>query len=129
MDVCPIPFVAIQLLLPDLKIGSIGLWSGSIGTIPSGWKICDGTSGTPDLRNKFIIAAGDTFIPDDFGGTDNHTEFTSGNGHTHMRNAGSDIQAGSDYDRELMPTNVDGISDPSSNVPPYYALAYVMFLG
>lgn len=37
--------------------GMIMMWSGTIATIPSGWLLCDGTSGTPDLRNKFVIAA------------------------------------------------------------------------
>ena len=37
--------------------GMIMMWSGTIATIPSGWLLCDGTSGTPDLRNKFIIGA------------------------------------------------------------------------
>jgi microcystin-dependent protein len=32
-------------------------WSGSIETIPEGWIICDGTNGTPDLRDRFIIGA------------------------------------------------------------------------
>ena len=33
------------------------MWSGSIGTIPTGWALCNGSNGTPDLRNKFIIGA------------------------------------------------------------------------
>jgi microcystin-dependent protein len=33
--------------------GTIAIWTGSLGTIPSGWKLCDGTLGTPDLRNRF----------------------------------------------------------------------------
>ena len=37
--------------------GMIMMWSGSIATIPSGWLLCNGSSGTPDLRNKFIIGA------------------------------------------------------------------------
>jgi hypothetical protein len=36
----------------------IMLWSGSQATIPSGWLLCDGTGGTPDLRGRFIIGAG-----------------------------------------------------------------------
>lgn len=35
--------------------GMILFWNGTIGAIPSGWHICDGTSGTPDLRDKFIV--------------------------------------------------------------------------
>lgn len=37
--------------------GIIAMWSGAIATIPTGWVLCDGTNGTPDLRNKFIIGA------------------------------------------------------------------------
>lgn len=37
--------------------GMIMMWSGTIATIPSGWALCDGASGTPDLRNCFIIGA------------------------------------------------------------------------
>jgi microcystin-dependent protein len=37
--------------------GMIMMWSGTIATIPSGWVLCNGSSGTPDLRNRFIIGA------------------------------------------------------------------------
>lgn len=37
--------------------GVILMWSGPVATIPSGWNLCDGTSGTPDLRDKFIVGA------------------------------------------------------------------------
>ena len=37
--------------------GIIVMWSGTIATIPSGWYLCNGSNGTPDLRNKFIIGA------------------------------------------------------------------------
>lgn len=37
--------------------GVIVMWSGSIASIPAGWYLCDGNNSTPDLRNKFIIAA------------------------------------------------------------------------
>jgi hypothetical protein len=37
--------------------GVIVMWSGTIATIPSGWFLCDGNNSTPDLRNRFIIAA------------------------------------------------------------------------
>jgi len=37
--------------------GMIIMWSGSIATIPSGWLLCNGANGTPDLRNRFIVGA------------------------------------------------------------------------
>ena len=38
--------------------GVIVMWSGSVGSIPAGWKLCDGTSSTPDLRDRFIVGSG-----------------------------------------------------------------------
>jgi len=50
--------------------GTIRLWYGSIATIPSGWQICDGTTGTPDLRGKMVIGAGGTYAVDATGGAE-----------------------------------------------------------
>lgn len=40
-----------------LPSGVILLWYGAVADIPNGWQLCDGTFGTPDLRNKFVIGA------------------------------------------------------------------------
>lgn len=45
---------ALSALLPS---GVITMWSGTIATIPSGWLLCNGSSGTPDLRDRFIVGA------------------------------------------------------------------------
>ena len=50
--------------------GFIGMWSGSVASIPSGWALCDGTSGRPDLRNRFIVGAGSSYSPGATGGAD-----------------------------------------------------------
>ncbi len=47
----------------------ICIWAGAIVDIPSGWSLCDGYGGRPDLRNKFIVGAGDTYSPDDTAAT------------------------------------------------------------
>lgn len=39
----------------------IALWNGLSSAVPSGWHICDGTSGTPDLRDRFVVGAGNTY--------------------------------------------------------------------
>lgn len=49
--------------------GGIAMWSGSVASIPSGWRLCDGTFGTPDLRGRFIIGAGGAFAPGATGGS------------------------------------------------------------
>jgi len=41
--------------------GMIMIWSGSIGSVPSGWRLCDGGGGTPDLRNRFVMGAGNLY--------------------------------------------------------------------
>ncbi|MCW3125134.1 MAG: hypothetical protein JWO03_792 [Bacteroidetes bacterium] len=38
--------------------GAIVLWSGTKASIPSGWALCDGTAGTPNLLDKFILSVG-----------------------------------------------------------------------
>lgn len=37
--------------------GIILIWPGAIASIPIGWHLCDGTAGTPDMRDKYPIAA------------------------------------------------------------------------
>ena len=51
-----------------IPTGAILLWSGSTGSIPSGFVICDGTNSTPDLRDRFIVGAGNTYAVDATGG-------------------------------------------------------------
>jgi len=37
--------------------GVIVMWSGQTSAIPTGWALCDGTNGTPNLVDKFIMGA------------------------------------------------------------------------
>jgi hypothetical protein len=41
--------------------GAIIMWSGSIGSIPAGYVICNGSNGTPDLRDSFVVGAGNSY--------------------------------------------------------------------
>lgn len=38
-------------------VKEIKMFGGAIANIPSGWQLCNGTNGTPDLRNRFIVCA------------------------------------------------------------------------
>jgi hypothetical protein len=54
-------FVRAELnALVSIPAGLITMWSGSIASIPGGWALCNGASGTPDLRDRFILGAGGT---------------------------------------------------------------------
>lgn len=68
--------------------GMIMMWSGLANTIPTGWQLCDGTNGTPDLRNRFVIGAGTTHEVGDKGGSKDAVAVS----HTHT---GSTNSAGS----------------------------------
>jgi microcystin-dependent protein len=50
--------------------GMIMMWSGSTANVPQGWAICNGQSGTPDLRNRFIVGAGSSYSTGNTGGSD-----------------------------------------------------------
>lgn len=57
--------------------GAIIMWSGSLASIPSGWQLCDGSNGTPDLRNRFVCGVNDGENPGATGGQDSITLNTS----------------------------------------------------
>jgi hypothetical protein len=81
-----------------IPVGVITMWSGSIATIPTGWAICNGTNGTPNLINRFVVAAGGTYAPGATGGSlvsgagggHFHTELSAGS-HSHSGNTGSTV--------------------------------------
>jgi microcystin-dependent protein len=65
-----------QLNTP-VPVGFIGMWSGSTAAVPTGWALCDGTNGTPDLRDRFIVGAGTTYAVGATGGANTVTLTTS----------------------------------------------------
>ena len=70
--------------IEGVPAGFIGLWSGTVASIPSGWVICNGSNGTPDLRNLFVVGAGDAYAVGAVGGSNTVTlGETNLPGHTH----------------------------------------------
>jgi|688.fasta_scaffold63293_6 microcystin-dependent protein len=68
--------------------GGIILWSGSVASIPAGWLLCNGSSGTPDLRDRFVVGAGSTYAVAATGGSATVTLSTSEiPSHTHTFSA------------------------------------------
>ena len=128
--------------------GMIMLWSGSSATIPSGWLLCDGSNSTPDLRNRFVVGATSTYAVGAIGGSADaivvshtHTATVTDPGHIHAV-AGSLGAAGtggnallsgtSGYNTQSATTGITvanataGSSGTNANLPPYYALCYIM---
>lgn len=132
--------------------GLIALWSGSIGSIPAGWYLCNGSNGTPDLRDRFVVGAGSTYAVDATGGSANaivvshtHTNSVTDPGHTHTYTSPAFGAAGEYADKSAVPTTTNtgattasqttgisvtidsaGTSGTNANLPPYYALCYIM---
>lgn len=52
--------------------GMVALWPVSRGAIPAGWAIMDGTNGTEDWRDRFVMSAGPTFAAGSTGGSAVH---------------------------------------------------------
>jgi len=134
--------------------GGIFLWSGSIGSIPAGYVLCNGSNGTPDLRDRFVVGAGSTYSVDATGGSANAivvshthtaTSVVTDPGHAHSYQAFIDgtfghgggatttdfpasLTTGSNTTGITVATTVasTGTSATNANLPPYYALCYIM---
>ena len=61
--------------LSGVPLGTIVIWSGNASSIPAGWHICDGSAGTPDLRQKFVLGAGGVYPLNSTGGAVDHFHF------------------------------------------------------
>jgi hypothetical protein len=134
-----------------IPLGVITLWYGSIGSVPTGWYLCDGSNGTPDLRNRFIVGAGSTYAVAATGGstdavvvthTHTATSTVTETPHQHSYNGpaspgasgtgglGSTASANTSAvstGLTVATTNASaGVSGTNANLPPYYALAYIM---
>lgn len=55
-------------LRPSVPPGSILPWRGNLADMPEGFALCDGSNGTPDLRDRFIVGAGTEYNLNDTGG-------------------------------------------------------------
>ncbi|MFA4889425.1 MAG: hypothetical protein WC628_07635 [Candidatus Omnitrophota bacterium] len=118
----------------SLPKGMIALWSGSITAIPSGWTLCDGSKGTPDLRDKFIVGTGNNYAVGATGGEAAHV-LTTAEMPAHTHSYGYNRVTVSGTDRTISEvtsgtttTGSTGSGAAHNNLPPYYALAYIMKL-
>ena len=119
-----------------VPVGCIIMWSGAINDIPSGFVLCDGTNGTPDLRDKFVVGAGNNYAVDATGGqadaiVPNHTHPTTFDNKKYFPGGGSTSVSfggagGYPADVFSMSNPSNGESVTNKNLPPYHALCYIM---
>ena len=134
--------------------GGIIMWSGASSAIPSGWYLCDGTNSTPDLRNRFVIGAAGSYAVGATGGSKDavvvshtHTATTTitDPGHFHT-DTGQQLVYGTTSGPDNGSTfngshntgtattgitastsiSTTGESGTDKNLPPYYALCFIM---
>lgn len=149
--------------------GCILMWSGTIASIPAGWALCDGTLGTPNLLDRFIVGAGLSYPASTTGGfadaalvAHTHTfstttDFAGNHVHSNGQPFGDRVlgpqmngllqsqsceegagnpnwlcermQAAGQHSHGVNGTTASaGIVATGRNLPPYWALAYIMKL-
>lgn len=184
-----VQFPNLSVQLAALPPGCVALWSGAIVNIPDGWLLCDGTLGTPDFRDRFVVGAGNLYalnavagavsvaltapqlpphshpvtgqaVNADAGHTHASPSTNSTGDHTHPGNAlrtpggnyggvGSSLgpkptgtgnanphthtatvsSAPGHAHPVTVATGATGAGDAHENMPPYYALAFIMEAG
>lgn len=146
-----------DITIPSIPTGGIIMWSGSIVSITTGWALCNGQNGTPNLQDRFVIGAGSAYAVGNTGGSKDaivvshtHTGSTSSNGeHNHSSTVpkGYYANSGDGYGglfgtspttqrytnsagahTHTVTIDSTGENGVGKNLPPYYALAYIMKL-
>lgn len=131
-------------LLNSVPIGTILMWPNNV--IPLGFQLCDGTNGTPDLREKFVLGVGATHALHATGGEAAHT-LTLGETPTHNHVGLTYTGTGYDNQHEYAPfisscrtgpcpgtycpdatTGNAGSGQAHNNLPPFHALYYIQKL-
>ena len=124
--------------------GMIIMWNSTVASIPTGFVLCDGNNGTPDLRGRFVVGhhpSNGDYDVDDTGGAEDvtltiaqipshkhdtsvdNTNLFPSNGQTSIGFGGAGSYPATTFSMSN-PTNGESVTN--KNLPPYYALAYIM---
>lgn len=124
-----------------LPTGIISIWYGAANAVPSGWALCNGENGTPDLRGKFVLGCSDEYAVGNTGGESEHTltvaELPEHNHYAGTKtgrlftlgtSSGDFIVTSSQSGADNVSGGDAGSGKAHNNMPPYYVLAYIMKL-
>jgi microcystin-dependent protein len=129
-----------------IPVGGIIMWHGAENKIPDGWALCNGNNETPNLTDKFIVGAGESYRVRDTGGKEEVTLAKNQmpkHNHIGTESYNQLVRYNKEGEKEAFDGNgsnntnrfnlrwhasiVDaGESKPHENRPPYYALCFIM---
>ena len=130
-----------------IPVGGIIMWSGSASNVPDGWKLCDGSNGTPDLKGRFIVG----YDPSDSdynsvgkkGGekavtltkeqmpSHKHAVYGRSSGYTAAHNNSHEVityanKSWGSMSEWINDSEATGGGKSHENRPPYYAMCFIM---
>ena len=122
--------------------GMIIMWNNTVATIPTGFVLCDGSNGTPDLRGRFVVGhhpSNNDYDINDTGGSESvtltvnqmpshkhdtsvdNTKLFPSSGQTSINFGGA-----GGYPATTFTMSNTGGGQSHENRPPFYALCYIM---
>jgi len=121
----------------SIPAGMIMIWSGAANAIPSGFTLCDGNNSTPDLRDRFVVGAQNSYSVGNTGGATSGSDTvnisfsvsgTTGGPSTTGAAGGfqTSIGARENHTHSFSGSGSDSDTVTIATLPPYYALCYVM---
>ena len=122
--------------------GMIIMWNSTVATIPTGFVLCDGSNGTPDLRGRFVVGHhpnNNEYDINDTGGSESvtlsinqmpsHKHDTTFDNKKYFPGGGStsiSFGGAGGYPADTFIMSNEGGGQSHENRPPYYALCYIM---
>jgi len=122
--------------------GMIIMWNSTVASIPTGFALCDGSNGTPDLRGRFVVGHhpnNNDYEINDTGGSESvtltvaqmpsHKHDTTFDNKKYFPGGGStsiSFGGAGGYPADTFSMSNEGGGQSHENRPPYYALCYIM---
>lgn len=96
----------------SLPTGIICMWSGLLANVPTGWVLCDGANGTPDLRDRFIKGWTADVDPGTTGGAATHSHGVGTYAPSAHSGAAVDTHASHTHDYTQIVQHTHPVTDP-----------------